>query len=158
LAEYSAHLIPTSGGAKMTELYADGFLVAGDAAAFCLVTGLNLEGSNLAMASGLAAAEAIIQAKKNEDFSKKSLSSYPLFLKQSFVLKDLETFKKAPKFLENPRIYNVYPGLACDMAEKIFTNDGQPKKKIWKQLKRSMKDNVSLQQIASDLYNIKRAL
>lgn len=158
LVEYSAHLIPTSGGAKMPELFTDGFLVAGDAAAFCLVTGLNLEGSNLAMASGMAAAEAVIQAKKKEDFSKKSLSSYPHFLKQSFVLKDLETFKKAPKFLENPRIYNVYPGLACDMAEKIFTNDGQPRKKIWKHLKRSMKGNVSLQQIASDLYNIKRAL
>ena len=158
LAEYSAHLIPTSGGAKMPELYADGFLVAGDAAAFCLVTGLNLEGSNLAMASGMAAAETVIQAKKKEDFSKKSLSSYPHFLKQGFVLKDLETFKKAPNFLENPRIYNVYPGLACDMAEKIFTNDGQPRKKIWKQLKSSMKGHVSLQQIAGDLLKMKRAL
>ncbi len=158
LVEYSAHLVPTSGRAKRSELFADGFLVAGDAAAFCLVTGLNLEGSNLAMASGIAAAEAVIQAKKKEDFSKKSLSFYPHLLKQNFVLKDLETFKKAPKFLENPRIYNVYPGLACDMAEKIFTNDGQPRKKIWKQLKHSMKGHVSLQQIASDLYKIKRAM
>ena len=158
LVEYSAHLIPASGKSRKTELFADGFLVAGDAASFCLITGLNLEGSNLAVASGIAAAETVIQAKKKGDFSKATLSHYPFLLKQSFVLKDLETFKKAPKFLANPLIYRVYPGLACEMAEKIFTNDGQPRKKIWTQLKRSMKGNVSFLQLANDLYKMKRAL
>lgn len=158
LVEYSTHLIPASGRAMMPELYTDGFLVAGDAAALCLVTGLNLEGSNFAVASGMAAAEAVIQAKHRGDFSRKSLSAYLHLLRQSFVLKDMETFKKAPMFLENPRIYNQYPALACELAEKIFTSDGQPKSKIWNQLKESMKGRVSLLQIAGDLKKMKRAL
>lgn len=158
LAEYSAHLIPSSGKVDISQLFAYGFLVAGDAADFCLVTGLNLEGSNLALASGIAAAETVIQAKKKNDFSKKSLSSYPLLLKKGFVLKDLEAFKRAPEFLENSRIYNVYPRLACDLAEKIFTNDGQPRKKIWKQIKSSMKGRISLAQVAGDLLKMKRFL
>ncbi|MGD2246626.1 MAG: FAD-dependent oxidoreductase [Candidatus Aminicenantes bacterium] len=158
LAEYSAHLIPSSGKAMMPKLCTDGLLVAGDAAALCLVTGLNLEGSNFAVASGLAAAETVIKAKKKGDYSKKTLSAYSNLLGQSFILKDLETFRKAPPFLENPRIYTQYPELACALAEKIFTNDGRPKRKIWNQLKGSMRGKVSLWQIAGDLRKMKGAL
>jgi electron transfer flavoprotein-quinone oxidoreductase len=158
LAEYSAHLIPSAGKAMMPDLCTDGFLVAGDAAALCLVTGLNLEGANFALASGIAAAETIIQAKKREDFSKKALAAYPRRLAQSFVLKDMETFKKARKFLENPRIYSQYPGLACELAEKIFTSDGRPRKKIWDQLRDSKGGRVSLLQMADDLRKLKGAL
>jgi len=158
LVEYSAHLIPTSGKAMIPTLYSDGFLVAGDAASFVLATGLTLEGANFAIASGTAAAEAVIRAKQKRDFSKKSLSCYPELLKQSFVLKDLKTFKKASFFLENSRIYSQYPELACDLANKIFTNDGKPRKKIWKLLKNSMKDRVAFSEILRDLIQIKRAL
>ena len=157
-AEYSAHLIPTAGLDMMPELFTDGFIVAGDAAALCLVTGLNLEGANFALASGVAAAETIIQAKKQNDFSKERLSSYQERLKKSFVLKDMETFKKAPKFLENPRIYSQYPALACDLAERIFTSDGQPREKIWHLLKQSMGEDLSLLQIARDMMKMKGAL
>ncbi len=52
LVEYSAHLIPVSGLTMMPTLYTDGLLVAGDAAAFILGTGLTLEGGNFAVASG----------------------------------------------------------------------------------------------------------
>jgi len=157
-AEYSAHLIPSAGLTMMPEIYTDGFLVAGDAAALCLVTGLNLEGANFALASGVAAAETVIQAKKQNDFSKQTLSSYQQRLKQSFVLKDLKTFKKTPQFLENPRIYSQYPAMACDLAEKIFASDGRPRKRIWHLLKQSMGEDLSLWQIANDLRKMKGAL
>ena len=142
----------------MPALYTDGFLVAGDAASFVQATGLTLEGANFAIASGVAAAEIVIRAKKIGDFSRKSLSSYPKLLKQSFVLKDLKTFKKAPHFLENPRIYKQYPELACDLAEKIFTNDGRPRKKIWKLLRESKNRKISFWQIVRDLMRMKGAL
>lgn len=158
LVEYSAHLIPVAGRAMMPGLYKDGFLVAGDAAAFVLATGLALEGANFAIASGLAAAETVIRAKKSGDFSEKSLSCYPELLRESFVLKDLETFKKAPHFLENPRVYSLYPQLVCDLAEKIFTNDGKPKERIWRLLKQSMKERVSFWQVIRDLIQMKRSL
>ena len=158
LSEYSAHLIPVAGKAMMPGLYKDGLLVAGDAAALVLATGLVLEGANFAIASGLAAARTVIRAKKSGDFSEKSLSCYPELLKESFVLEDFEAFKKAPRFLENPRVYSLYPQLACDLAEKIFTNDGKPRKKIWKLLKQSMRDRVSFWQMVRDLIQIKRSL
>lgn len=158
MVEYSAHLIPVSGKAMMPDLYTDGFLVAGDAAAFTLATGLILEGANYALASGVAAAETVVRAKKTGDFTRKTLSYYPERLKKSFVLKDLTTFRRAPHLLENPRIYNVYPGLACDLAGKIFTNDGEPRKRMWKLLKESMAGSISFRQVIRDLLQIKRAL
>lgn len=158
LVEYSAHLIPAAGRAMMPNLYSDGFLVAGDAASFVLATGLTLEGASFAIASGVTAAETVIRAKKKEDFSRKSLSYYAELLKKSFVWKDLKTFKEAPKFLLNPRLYSQYPELACDLAEKIFANDGQPRKKIRKLFRESMDGKISFLEIIRDLIQIRSAL
>jgi electron transfer flavoprotein-quinone oxidoreductase len=158
LVEYSAHLIPIAGINMMPKLYSDGFLVAGDAAAFVVGTGLVLEGANFAVASAIAAAETVIKAKEKGDYSADFLSYYHELLKRSFVLKDLETFKKAPHFLENPRMYTTYPELACNLMEKIFTNDGQPRKKTWQLIKDTMKDKkVSLVQMARDLFTARGA-
>jgi electron transfer flavoprotein-quinone oxidoreductase len=158
LVEYSAHLIPAAGKAMVPKLYGDGILVAGDAAALTLVTGLALEGANLAVASGIAAAETVIAAKQSKNFTASSLASYQDKLEKSFVLKDMEAFKKAPKFLENPRIYRDYPEITCDLAKKIFANDGKPREKMIKLLKQATKDRVSLLQILRDLWQIKGAL
>ena len=158
LAEYSAHLVPVGGKSMMPTLYTDGMLVAGDAAGLTLTTGLVLEGANFAITSGKAAAETVIRAKKTGDFSKQSLTRYPELLEQSFVMKDLKTFKKAPLLLENPRFYSQYPELACDMAEKIFTNDGKQRKKFWKMFRKSQRGRISLWQMIHDLFRIKRAI
>ena len=158
LVEYSAHLVPVGGKAKMPTLYTDGMIVAGDAAGLTLTTGLVLEGANFAIASGKAAAETVIRAKKTGDFSKQSLARYPELLEQNFVLKDLETFKKAPLLLENPRFYHQYPELACELAEKIFTNDGKKRNKFWKMFRESQRGRISLWQMLRDLFRIKRAI
>jgi electron transfer flavoprotein-quinone oxidoreductase len=142
----------------MPKLYGDGILVAGDAAALTLVTGIALEGANLAAASGIAAAETVIAAKKSNNFTENSLASYQNKLEESFVLKDMEIFKKSPKFLENPRIYKDYPEIACDLANKIFTNDGKPREKMVSLLRKATKDRVSFPQIIRDLWQIKGAL
>ncbi|MFQ6108827.1 MAG: FAD-dependent oxidoreductase [Candidatus Aminicenantales bacterium] len=158
LVEYSSHLVPAYGKAGVPSLYTDGFLVAGDAASLTLTTGLTLEGANFAVASGVAAAETVIRAKQKGDYTRKTLSSYKEKLAQSFVLKDLKTFRKAPAFLENTRLYKQYPELVCDLAEKIFTNDGRPRKKIWKMIQESMEGKVSFRQMIQDLIRAKRAL
>ena len=158
LVEYSAHLIPVSGINMMPRLYTDGFLVAGDAAAFVVGTGLILEGANFAVTSGVAAADTVIRAKQKGDFSANSLAYYRELLEKSYVLKDLKTFEKAPHFLENPRIYTTYPELACNLMEKIFTSDGQPRKRAWQLFRETMKDKVSLWQMARDLMQGKEAI
>ena len=158
LVEYSAHLIPTSGLKMIPKLYTDGLLVAGDAAALVVGTGLILEGANFAVASGIAAAETVLKAKQKEDFSSNALSYYQELLQKDFVLQDLNSFKNAPDFLKNPRIYTTYPKLMCDFAEKLFTNDGKPRKRLWDQLKESLKGKTSLTQLVGDLLKAKGAV
>ena len=60
--EYSAHLIPEGGYNAIPPVYTDGLMVAGDAAGLCYTNGINLEGINLAMTSGVLAAETAIKA------------------------------------------------------------------------------------------------
>jgi electron transfer flavoprotein-quinone oxidoreductase len=158
LVEYSAHLVPVGGKAMMPTLYTDGMLVAGDAAGLTLATGLVLEGANFAIASGKAAAETVIRAKKIGDFSKTSMARYPELLEQSFVLQDLETFKNAPLLLDNPRLYQQYPELVCELAERIFTSDGRTRKKFWELLRNAQRNKVSLWQMIRDIFQIKRSL
>ncbi len=73
---------------------------------------------------------AITAATKRNDFSSQSLAEYETLLKNSFVLKDLNTFKHAPEFLDNPRLMSLYPEVACNMMEKMMTIGDQPKKKL----------------------------
>jgi len=158
LLEYSAHLIPVSGINMMPKLYADGILVAGDSAAMVLGTGLILEGANFAMAAGIAAGETVIKAKEKGDFTSSSLNDYEQRLKSNFVIKDLETFRRAPHFLENPRIYNAYPELACGLMGSIFHSDGKPRRNTLEVVMESMKGKVSLWQIAADAMKARKAL
>jgi electron transfer flavoprotein-quinone oxidoreductase len=156
--EYSAHLIPVSGLKMMPRLFTDGMLVTGDAAAFVLGTGFILEGANLAMASGIAAGETVIQAKEEKDFSAITLRRYEDLLKKRFVLKDLHTFRAAPNFLENERIYRAYPQWACETAWKIFRNDGKPRSKTFQIVKETMKSKLSFWNLVTDALKARKAL
>ena len=110
------------------------------------------------MASGVAAAEAVITARAKGDFTQTTLGHYEELLRKRFVLQELQTFKKAPAFLENTRIYATYPDLACSMAMKIFENDGSLRKGTFKALRESMKGKVSIWQLLSDALKAKGAL
>lgn len=158
MVEYSAHLIPVSGIKMMPPLYADGLLVTGDAAAMVLGTGLILEGANFAMASGIAAAETVVHARSTGQFSKSVLKRYEDLLKERFVLKDMQTFRKAPEFLKNQRIYQVYPDLACEAAREIFSNDGTPRVNSWKRLSKVIKGKISPLQLISDAMKARTAI
>jgi electron transfer flavoprotein-quinone oxidoreductase len=156
--EYSAHLIPVAGLKMVPKLCADGVMVVGDAAALVLGTGLILEGANLAIASGVAAAQTAAAAKQKNDFTSAALQQYERTLKEQFVLKDLATFSKAPEFLENERIYTTYPRLACDLSRKIFSSDGTPRDNTFKVLQRGLKERVSLWQLFSDAMKARKSI
>jgi electron transfer flavoprotein-quinone oxidoreductase len=128
--EYSAHVIPESGLKVMPRLYSDGILAVGDAAGFTLNAGITVRGMEFAIASGALAARAIKVAKEKNDFSAKSLSVYQDLLQQSFVLKDFHTFKHLPEFLDNPRLFTLYPQLVCDLLGRLMLVDEKPKEKL----------------------------
>jgi electron transfer flavoprotein-quinone oxidoreductase len=158
LLEYSAHLVPKGGYEMMPELVGDGIMVAGDAAALCIITGLNLEGINLAAQSGVLAGKAAIEAHQRRDFSKASLATYQRLLEDSYVLKDLKMYRRTPQMLHNDRIYSQYPELVCGMMDEIYRIDGQPKDTMTRLLLRKVKETVGVKNLLADVYSGWRAL
>ncbi len=156
--EYSAHLVPAGGLGMVPQLCANGLLVTGDAAGLVLATGRSLEGLNFAVASGMAAAETVKLARQKGNYSKESLSQYSNLLAKSFVMRDLKRFERSARFLENRRIYNIYPELACGLAEKVFTVDGSEKKTVWQLAVEEMRGKISTWQLIRDAMAARKAL
>lgn len=128
LLEYSAHMIPEFGYDHLPELTMDGLILAGDAAGFVNMNPLYHEGSNLAMASGLAAAETILEAKEKNDYSNGQLSAYRRRLKDSFVLKDLKRYRGISDFaVKHPEFFREYPELLIELARDFFIVSDIPK-------------------------------
>jgi len=130
IVEYSTHVIPE---ASRTGLFTDGLLVVGDAAGLIVNSGITLRGMDMAIASGMAAAEAVKIAMGKNDFSKKSLSHYEYLLKNDFVLADMRTFKRSPEFLQNTRLYSLYPELVCKLFHRLAVVKG-PKRRLFNEL------------------------
>jgi electron transfer flavoprotein-quinone oxidoreductase len=142
LKEYSAHLISEAGIAGLSKLYTDGLLVTGDAAGFSLNMGLTVRGMEFAIASGVLAAEVADKALAKGDTSAQSLSSYESKLGESFVLRDMETFRHSRQALENPRLYKVYPKFLCEILENLYTVNDGPKTAFYKTAKEAARKHV----------------
>ncbi len=130
IVEYSAHVIPEGGVSAMPKLYSDGIVVVGEAAGFGLNMLLTVRGMEFAVASGVMAAEAIKKAREKKDYSASSLAYYEELVRDSFILKDLHTFRDVLSMLENPRLFNYYPEAVCSIFEKLMWIDENPKAKI----------------------------
>ncbi len=124
--EYSGHLVPEEGIHMIPELYRDGVLVVGDAAGFCINLGFTVRGMDFAVESGRLAAETIIKAHGLGDFSAEVLSDYAKRLENSFIMKDMKTYKGFPTLLGRREIFENLPEMATDIAAKAFTVDGKP--------------------------------
>jgi electron transfer flavoprotein-quinone oxidoreductase len=158
LREYSAHLIPESGWNMMPTLYGNGILVAGDAAGFCLATGIYIEGINYAIQSGLAAGTAAIAACRRQDFSRYSLMKYMELLYQRNVLTDLRAYRHAPAFVNGERLQNLYPEFAARMSEALFRVDGERKQKLMPLYWRTLRQvGVTPLEVMKDIYQVTRA-
>jgi len=126
--EYLAHLIPEGGLRAMPKLSTHGMLVVGDAA--MLINSMHREGSNLAMASGKLAAEAILHARERNDFSAQSLSRYDRLIRDSYIYKDLYKYRNMARFFEtHPEFFGLYPDLLNEAARQMLTVDGVPKRR-----------------------------
>ncbi|MBM7619235.1 electron transfer flavoprotein-quinone oxidoreductase [Bacillus tianshenii] len=135
--EYLAHLIPEGGLKSMGRIVGNGVVVVGDAAQ--LVNAIHREGSNLAMTSGRLAAETILSAKEQGDFSETTLDQYRINLMKSFVGQDMKKYKDSTHhFNKFPQYFDQYIPMVNRAASQMFTVDGKSKwekqKKIWKDL------------------------
>ena len=152
--EYSSHLIPEGGFKSMPPLFADGFLVAGDAAQ--MTNPAYREGSNMAMTAGRLAGETVVEAKKKGDFSKAALSAYEAKLKASYVLPDMEDIKDLEDAVASvPDFLAAYPKLACDLAHLRYAADGVPKREHLKAAIKRVRQH-GLLRIAKDLWPLRK--
>ncbi len=130
LVEYSAHLVPELGRRMTPQLVGDGVLVAGDSAGFLINNGYTFRGVDLAMASGLAVGEAAAAARAAGGMTASHLAAYERLLHERRVLTDLETFSRAPLYLKNERLFEVYPRLLIELAERMYRVDGTPHERL----------------------------
>jgi electron transfer flavoprotein-quinone oxidoreductase len=156
-AEYLAHLIPEGGYRSVPKVAGNGVVVVGDAAQ--LVNAIHREGSNMAMHSGLLAAETVIEAKYRGDFSESSLNLYRQKLYDSFIIKDLEKYKDATHTFENnPQYFKEYVPMMNKAMSKFFTVDGTPKREKQKEIMKSVTSERGTIKVIQDIYRAWKAV
>ncbi len=158
--EYAAHMIPEYGYNHVPKLSMPGLLLVGDTAGF--VNGsLYHEGTNLAMGSGLMAAETIIEAKEagHDIGSAEALVPYRQKLENSFVLKDMKKFRKAPDFFNNkPHILRDYPPNVTQWIEDYFTISETPKSEVERNIVNKVKKDIGLFRLVKDMIGVGRSV
>jgi len=156
--EYLAHLIPEAGLRAHPKFYADGVMVAGDAA--MMVNAVHREGSNFAFASGRMAGETAVEAFKKGDFSARTLSAYERRLKESFILKDLKKYQHLTPLMEKKKedFLITYPEWLIFAIQEMLSVDGVPKGEKEKKIKEALLRKKSLLQVAGDVYQLWKAI
>src|SRR2546425_642038 len=131
VVEYSAHLVPELGAGMMPRLSGDGVLVVGDAAGFLINNGYTFRGVDLAIASGVAAGEAAEAARAAGGMTAANLGAYEKVLRRRNGLTDLGRFRRAPLYMKKDRLFDVYPRMLMEIAERMYTVDGAGKERLF---------------------------
>ncbi len=156
--EYATKMIPEDSYDHLSDLYEDGLLLIGDCAGL-VNPSIHHEGTNLAMASGVAAAEAVLEARQKNDFSKATLATYRERLEQSWVMKDLKRYRDTVHFLlENREFVKDYPDLTVRLIRRYFTIDDTPKDDVIRDLWRLIRDEVSFFKAARQMWRARKTM
>ena len=159
LMEYGCHLIAEGGVRMQHDLVRPGLLVIGDAAGFTLNTGFTVRGMDLATGSALAAAKVVDLALRSQDVGRGILDGYVSNCNDSFVGRDMSTYRNAPIFLKSPEMYGDIGRLAADILYRIYDLDMTPRKHLLPTMLSAMKSSkLSFPQLISIGLRAVRAL
>ncbi len=158
LKEYSAHLIPEGGYKKVPKLVDNGVMIVGDAA--MLVNNLHWEGTNLAIVSGKLAGQTAVESLNTGDYSKKFLKKYEKDIKESFVMKDLHTYRNLMDIAhQRKKAFFSYYFKKINAFFDMFTSvDGTPKKENYHKFIKSIFTDRKLTELFKDAWAIIRLL
>lgn len=150
LMEYSAHLIPEGGYKKVPLLFGAGVMVCGDAAMF--VNNMHWEGTNLAMISGKLAGETAVIALGKQDFSETALSHYQEELENSFIIKDLRTYKDLMGGIQErvEEFLGYYPKKINSFFEMFTSVDSVPKREKYHKFIKSIFTDRKISELFKD--------
>lgn len=154
VVEYSAHLIPEGGYKKVPKLYSDGVMIIGDSA--MLVNNMHWEGTNLAMISGKLAGETAIESLNKKDFSANALALYQKKIENSFVLKDLKTYKDLMDIIHHrvESFLGYYPRKICGFFNMFTAVDSIPKRDKYRAFIKSIFTDRSISELFKDAVNL----
>lgn len=153
--EYSAHLVPENGWRGVPkQLYRDGFLLVGDAAGFCINTGTVLRGIDLAIVSGVAAANAVQKARSFPEVG----PAYIEELEKLRLIPTMKLFAGWPKITSIPRMAKEYPDLANELMHFLFTVDGKIPQRTDKAMREILTKHVSVATLLGDAWKGFRAI
>lgn len=158
LVEYSAHLIPEGGYKKIPKLYTHGVMVVGDSA--MLVNNLHWEGTNLAMISGKYAGETAIVALDKGDFSENTLALYQKKLENSFIIKDLKSYKDLMGVVHGRAhsYLGYYPKKISEFFKMFTAVDSIPKRKKYHDFIKSIFSDRSISELFKDAWGFIRMI
>ena len=135
VVEHSGHMVPEGGYNMIPKYVFDGCLVAGETAGLCMNMGYQVRGMDFAVASGQMAGQAAVRALDAGDTSAAGLASYKQAMEDSFVIKDLETFRKWPHTMEGwSSMFTDYPVMVKEIFNVLFSVDGEPQKPLMKRM------------------------
>lgn len=159
MVEYGSHLVAEGGLEMLGSVVTGGMVVVGEAAGLTINSGLTVRGMDLAIGSAVAAARGIGEAIAAGDVTATGLSAYRRHLDDSFVVKDLRTYERAPSFLERDRMYGAYGELAAGIFHDVFAMDGTPRKHLVTVAREAFKRSpLRLRDVISDGWAGVRAL
>lgn len=158
LLEYSAHLIPEGGYKKLPLLFGAGVMVCGDAAMF--VNNMHWEGTNLAMISGKIAGETAVIALGKQDFSETALSHYQEELENSFIIKDLRTYKDLMGGIQErvEEFLGYYPKKINSFFEMFTSVDSVPKREKYHKFIKSIFTDRKISELFKDFWTAVKLL
>lgn len=145
------HMVPEGGYNAIPELADNGVLIIGDAASLCLNLGYTIRGMDLAILSGMAAANTVIRAKEADKYSRDYLWSYYDELEKENVLPEMKQYRHIPEFLHNERIFTTYPSLVNNFMQDLFSVDGASEP-AWKKIARYVQ-KAGFLHIMKDIWN-----
>lgn len=151
--EYSAHLIPEGGYKHLANLTTNGAMIIGDAAGF--VNSVHIEGTNFAIISGKLAAQSAVEALDKKDFSKKQLNSYIKKLKNSFILKDLYSYRNVMEELQKRTnsISKYYPNKIKEFFEIVTSANCTSKSKQFRGFIKKFLTDRNILELLKDIFS-----
>jgi len=94
-------------------------------------------------------------ALKARDTSAAFLAGYESRLKESFVLRDLETSKAIPRLMENPRLFAHYPNAISSLLTDLYAVGPEPVQKISRRIRRSLRKHFLNAATVKDIWSMR---
>ncbi|MCK8817429.1 FAD-dependent oxidoreductase [Natroniella sulfidigena] len=146
---YKSRIIPKGGYESLPQLYDDGILVAGDAAV--MISGRR--GTDLAMLTGLYAADIIAQARAAEDYSSRVLKGYDKRVSNSFFMKNIKKGKGGHQYQkDHPDADYLLTKAANDAAYKFFEVGSESSSEKMKKIRQEILDMQPIKKTVKDIY------